>query len=59
MVVVGEAKAGKSCLIQSYINNVFDDSAEATVLDIYNATRNIEDNEIDIEIHDTAGEPAF
>ena len=39
LVLVGDAAVGKSAAIRIYLENIFDESYEPTVLDIYKGTR--------------------
>ena len=39
LVLVGDAAVGKSAAIRIYLDNIFDESYEPTVLDIYKGTR--------------------
>ena len=59
MVLVGDTSVGKSCLITNYLHNSFSEDYEPTVLDIYRGTKNVNRQQIEIEIHDTSGDMHF
>ena len=59
MVLVGDTSVGKSCLIRNYIHNKFSDEFEPTVLQVYEGTKNVQNKEIKIEIHDTSGDDVY
>ena len=56
MVLVGDTAVGKTCLIRNYLENLFTENYEPTVLDVYRGTKNVKKTQIDIEIHDTSGD---
>ena len=56
MVLVGDTSVGKSCLIRNYLDNIFSEDYEPTVLDVYKGTKAVKRRQIDIEIHDTSGD---
>ena len=56
---MGDTSVGKTCLIRNYLNNEFSEDYEPTVLDLYKGTKNIKKKQIEIEIHDTSGDPAL
>lgn len=56
IVLVGDTSVGKSCLIKNYLENVFTDNYEPTVLDIFRGTKNVKKKQIELEIHDTSGD---
>ena len=55
-MLVGDTSVGKSCLIRNYLENVFTDNYEPTVLDIFRGTKNVKKKQIELEIHDTSGD---
>ena len=56
IVLVGDTAVGKSCLIRYYLENIFSDDYEPTVLDVYRGVKNVSKKQIDLEIHDTSGD---
>ena len=56
MVLVGDTAVGKSCLIRNYLENIFSENYEPTVLDIYKGVKNVKKRQLHIEIHDTSGD---
>ena len=56
---MGDTAVGKTCLINNYMTNTFDDGYEATVLDVYRGTKLINKKQVEIEIHDTSGDEHF
>ena len=54
--MAGDTAVGKSCLIRNYINNDFSEDYEPTVLDVFRGVKNVQDRQIEIEIHDTSGD---
>ena len=56
VVLVGDTAVGKSCLIENYLHNSFNEQYEPTVLDIYMGPKNINKEMIEVEIHDTSGD---
>ena len=61
LVLVGDTAVGKTCMIQSFLHNVFTELYEPTVLDMYKGKKTLKlgtDREIsyDLEMHDTAGD---
>ena len=56
MVLVGDTAVGKTCLITIYLQNNFTEEYEPTVLDIYSGTKNVNNKELSLEIHDTSGD---
>ena len=56
LVLVGDAGVGKSCLITNYLHNTFTENYEPTVLDVYQGTKSINKQQVDLEIHDTSGD---
>ena len=55
-MLVGDTAVGKSCLIVNYLRNEFSEEYEPTVLDVYRGTKNVDQNQIELEIHDTSGD---
>ena len=56
LVLCGDTAVGKTCLITNFLENEFTDNYEPTVLDVYKGTKNINDRQIDLELHDTSGD---
>ena len=56
IVLVGDTSVGKSCLIRNYLENIFTENYEPTVLDIFRGTKNVKKKQIELEIHDTSGD---
>ena len=56
MVLVGDTSVGKTCLIHNYLHNQFSEEYEPTVLDVYRGTKNINNRQVVLEIHDTSGD---
>ena len=57
MVLVGDTSVGKSSLITNYLSNQFNEEHEPTVLDVYKGTKAVQKRQIELEIHDTTGDP--
>ena len=55
-MLVGDTAVGKSCLIVNYLRNEFSEEYEPTVLDVYRGTKNVDQKQIELEIHDTSGD---
>ena len=55
-MLVGDTAVGKSALIRNYLDNVFDEHYEPTVLDVYKGQKNVSKKLVTIEIHDTSGD---
>ena len=55
-MLVGNTSVGKSCLIHNYLHNEFSEDYEPTVLDVYRGTKNVNNKQVEIEIHDTSGD---
>ena len=55
-VLTGDTAVGKSCLITNYLNNEFTEDYEPTVLDVYKGTKNVNKEQLTVEIHDTSGD---
>ena len=56
MVLCGDTAVGKSCLITNYLHNSFSEDYEPTVLDVYKGVKNVNKQQLSIEIHDTSGD---
>ena len=50
---------GKSCLIKNFLRNSFSEDYKPTLQDVYKGTKNINSQELYIEIHDTSGDMDF
>ena len=55
-MLVGDTSVGKSCLITNFLHNTFTEDYEPTVLDVYKGSKNVNDVQVDVEIHDTSGD---
>ena len=56
LVLCGDTAVGKSCLITNYLHNSFSEDYEPTVLDVYKGVKNVNKQQLSIEIHDTSGD---
>ena len=56
LVLAGDTSVGKSCLITNFLHNTFTEDYEPTVLDVYKGQKNVDDVQMEIEIHDTSGD---
>ena len=57
MVLVGDTAVGKTCMINNYLQNAFDEeNYEPTVLDVYKGIKNVGKKQVELEIHDTSGD---
>ena len=56
LVLVGDAAVGKSAAIRNYMENIFDESYEPTVLDVYRGKKSINKRDVELELHDTSGD---
>ena len=56
LVLTGDTSVGKSCLITNFLHNTFTEDYEPTVLDVYKGVKNVDDVQMEIEIHDTSGD---
>ena len=54
-MVVGDLACGKSCLISNFLHNTFTENYEPTDMDIYNGRLSINEQQVDVEFHDTSG----
>ena len=57
LVLVGDTTVGKSCLIVNYQQQVFSEDYEPNVLDVFTGFKSIDNYQIELEIHDTTGDP--
>ena len=55
-MLVGDTSVGKTCLIINYLKNLYSDDYEPTVLDVYRGTKNVDERQVEVEIHDTSGD---
>ena len=56
LVLVGETCVGKSALIKQYLHQTFSEDFVPTVLEVWSGTRNYNQKEIKLSIHDTGGD---
>ena len=56
VVLVGDTATGKSCLINSYLYNSYSMYYDPTVLDVYKVVKNVNEQQLSIELHDTSGD---
>ena len=56
IVLVGDTSVGKTCLIRNYLENVYHEDYEPTVLDVYKGVKNVKKRQLNLEIHDTSGD---
>ena len=57
LCTTGDTAVGKTCLIQNYMFNRFDEDYEATVLDVYRGKKQIgKQKHIQVEIQDCSGD---
>jgi small GTP-binding protein len=56
-MVVGDGAVGKTCLIQTYTTHAFPGEYLPTVFDNFAKTTMVEDQEVDLQLWDTPGQP--
>ena len=60
LIVVGDQNTGKSCILNRFANEIFEENYKATIgLDFLNKTVNINGQEIHLVLYDTAGQEKF
>ena len=55
-MLVGDTLVGKSALIRNFLENIFDDNCEPTILDVYRGIKKVDETQVELEIHDTSGD---
>ena len=59
-IIIGDSYVGKSCILQKYIGNIFNQTQEATIgIDFGSKIININNLLIKLQIWDTAGQENF
>ena len=56
VVLVGDTFSGKSCLIQNYLNDSYEDHYHASVLDVFRGRKSVNRTPMQLEIHDTTSD---
>ena len=60
MIFVGDQSTGKSCILNRFANNQFDEQYQATIgLDFQSKNIIIKDQDVRILLYDTAGQEKF
>lgn len=60
LLIIGESKVGKTCLINSYVTHTFNVNQLSTVgLDFRTKKLKIQDKQVNLSIYDTAGQERF
>ena len=60
MIVVGDQNTGKSCIINRYANNIFQENYQATIgLDFQTKIVTINNQDVHLTLYDTAGQEKF
>lgn len=56
IVIIGEASVGKTSLMSKFVSNTFSDQMQPTIgCDIQNKSMNVEGQNVDVRLWDTAG----
>lgn len=56
---MGDGGVGKSCLVNVFVGNEFPDDYDATIFDKYRACIPVDGQDLQVELHDTAGQDEF
>ena len=60
LIVVGDQSTGKSCILNRFANEIFEENYQATIgLDFQSKTVNIKGHDIRLVLYDTAGQEKF
>jgi len=60
LIVVGDQNTGKSCILNRFANEIFEENYQATIgLDFLNKIVNINGQEVHLVLYDTAGQEKF